>query len=39
MNDEINKLMNHKRMWEGRIRQLGGPDFRTKESKFYDAEG
>lgn len=39
LNDEINKLMNHKRMWEKRIRELGGPDFTKTEAKFYDAEG
>jgi len=39
LNDEINKLMNHKRMWEKRIRELGGPDFRKTEAKFFDAEG
>jgi pre-mRNA-splicing factor ISY1 len=39
LNDEINKLMNHKRMWERRIRELGGPDFMKTEAKFYDSEG
>ena len=39
LNDEINKLLNHKRMWEARIRQLGGPDFQKTEVRFYDSEG
>lgn len=39
LNDEINKLLNHKRMWEARIRQLGGPDFQKTETRFYDSEG
>lgn len=39
INDEINKLMNHKRMWENRIRELGGPDFKKLEAKFYDRDG
>jgi pre-mRNA-splicing factor ISY1 len=39
LNDEINKLMNHKRMWEKRIRQLGGPDFTKTEAKYYDSQG
>ena len=39
INDEINKLLNHKRMWENRIRELGGPDFKKLEAKFYDRDG
>lgn len=39
LNDEINKLLNHKRMWEGRIRELGGPDFRKNEEKAENEEG
>jgi pre-mRNA-splicing factor ISY1 len=39
LNDEINKLINHKRMWEKRIRELGGPDFGKEEARFYDKEG
>lgn len=27
MNDEINKLLRHKRSWEYRIKELGGPDY------------
>lgn len=39
LNDEINKLLIHKRMWEARIRQLGGPDLQKHETRFYDTEG
>lgn len=39
LNDELNKLLNFKRMWEARIRELGGPDFTAKEAKFRDSEG
>lgn len=39
LNDEINTLINHKRMWEDRVKQLGGPDFTKREAKFYDKEG
>ena len=39
LNDEINTLLNHKRMWEDKIKKLGGPDFTKKEARFYDKEG
>lgn len=39
MNDEINQLLNNKRQWEERIKQLGGQDYRKKEQKYYDADG
>jgi pre-mRNA-splicing factor ISY1 len=28
LNDEINKLLRLKSAWEGRIKELGGPDYR-----------
>ena len=31
LNDEINVLINHKRQWEKRIRELGGPNLQTRE--------
>ena len=39
MNDQINQLLNSKRQWEDRIRQLGGQDYRKKEQKYYDSDG
>ncbi|ERS99500.1 hypothetical protein HMPREF1624_04701 [Sporothrix schenckii ATCC 58251] len=45
LNDEINKLMREKHMWEVQIRNLGGPNYtlRTgpggKPNKEYDANG
>jgi pre-mRNA-splicing factor ISY1 len=27
LNDQINKLLSEKRLWEMRIRDLGGPDY------------
>ena len=38
LNDEINKLMKEKWMWERQIRELGGPNY-MRGSKIYDDEG
>lgn len=42
VNDEINKLMREKYMWEVQIRNLGGPNYTTaagKSTKMYDEQG
>lgn len=40
LNDEINKLMREKHMWEVQIRNLGGPNYmRGGGSKVYDESG
>jgi len=40
LNDEINKLMREKYMWEVQIRNLGGPNYtRGGVSKMYDEQG
>jgi pre-mRNA-splicing factor ISY1 len=39
LNDEINKLLNHKRLWEKRIRELGGPDYTKNEIRFLGMDG
>lgn len=39
LNDEINQLLNNKRQWEDRIKQLGGQDYRKREQRYYDADG
>ncbi|KAK4151445.1 Isy1-like splicing factor [Chaetomidium leptoderma] len=40
VNDEINKLMREKHMWEVQIRNLGGPNYmRGTGSKVYDDAG
>ena len=38
LNDEINKLMREKHMWEVQIRNLGGPNY-MRSGKVYDNEG
>jgi pre-mRNA-splicing factor ISY1 len=38
LNDEINKLMREKHMWEVQIRNLGGPNY-MRGGKAYDEEG
>jgi pre-mRNA-splicing factor ISY1 len=38
LNDEINKLMREKHMWEVQIRNLGGPNY-MRGAKVYDEEG
>jgi pre-mRNA-splicing factor ISY1 len=38
LNDEINKLMREKHMWEVQIRNLGGPNY-MRSGKVYDEEG
>ncbi|KAL8967867.1 MAG: hypothetical protein Q9197_005186, partial [Variospora fuerteventurae] len=38
LNDEINKLMREKHMWEVQIRGLGGPNY-MRGGKVYDEEG
>lgn len=38
LNDEINKLMREKHMWEVQIRNLGGPNY-MRGGKVYDSEG
>lgn len=39
LNDEINKLMREKHMWERQIASLGGPDYTLISSKQLDADG
>ncbi|KAK1833083.1 Isy1-like splicing factor [Podospora conica] len=39
LNDEINKLMREKHMWEVQIRNLGGPNFMRGGAKVYDEAG
>lgn len=39
MNDEINKLLREKSLWEDRIRQLGGPDFKKVVIRQVDSQG
>jgi len=39
LNDEINKLMREKHMWEVQIRNLGGPNYTRGGGKVYDDAG
>ncbi|KAJ4298641.1 NineTeen Complex (NTC) component [Collariella sp. IMI 366227] len=39
INDEINKLMREKHMWEVQIRNLGGPNYMRGGGKVYDEAG
>ncbi|KAI1472392.1 Isy1-like splicing factor [Daldinia caldariorum] len=39
LNDEINKLMREKHMWEVQIRNLGGPNYMRGGGKVYDEMG
>lgn len=39
LNDEINRLLRLKRVWEYRIRELGGPDYAKFGPKMLDYEG
>ncbi len=39
LNDEINKAMREKHMWEVQIRNLGGPNYMRGGGKVYDDEG
>jgi len=39
LNDEINKAMREKHMWEIHIRNLGGPNYMRGGGKVYDEEG
>jgi pre-mRNA-splicing factor ISY1 len=39
VNDEINKLMREKHMWEVQIRNLGGPNYMRGGGKVYDESG
>jgi pre-mRNA-splicing factor ISY1 len=39
LNDEINKGMREKHMWEVQIRNLGGPNYMRGGGKIYDEEG
>lgn len=39
VNDEINKLMREKHMWEVQIRNLGGPNYMRGGGKVYDETG
>ena len=39
LNDQINKLLNEKRAWDRRIKELGGPDYAKLERKMYDRDG
>ncbi|KAI1116728.1 Isy1-like splicing factor [Nemania sp. NC0429] len=39
LNDEINKLMREKHMWEVQIRNLGGPNYMRGGARVYDETG
>ncbi|PWW74813.1 Isy1-like splicing factor [Tuber magnatum] len=39
LNDEINKLMREKHMWEVQLRNLGGPNYMRFGPKTYDEDG
>ncbi|KAG6007378.1 NineTeen Complex (NTC) component [Claviceps maximensis] len=39
LNDEINKLMREKHMWEVQIRNLGGPNYMRTGARIYDEGG
>lgn len=39
LNDEINKLLREKWMWEKQIRDLGGPNYMRGGGRVYDDEG
>ncbi|BFZ63851.1 NineTeen Complex (NTC) component [Saitoella coloradoensis] len=39
LNDEINKLMREKHIWELQLRNLGGPNYMRFGSRIYDSEG
>ncbi|RFU32397.1 hypothetical protein B7463_g3904, partial [Scytalidium lignicola] len=39
LNDEINKAMREKHMWEVQIRNLGGPNYMRGGGKVYDEDG
>ena len=39
LNDEINKLLREKHMWEVQIRNLGGPNYMRGGAKLYDEQG
>jgi pre-mRNA-splicing factor ISY1 len=39
LNDEINKLMREKHMWEVQIRNLGGPNYMRGGGRVYDEAG
>jgi pre-mRNA-splicing factor ISY1 len=39
LNDEINRLLREKSLWEDRIRQLGGPDFKQVSVRQVDSQG
>ncbi|KAM4063716.1 isy1-like splicing family protein [Hirsutella rhossiliensis] len=39
LNDEINKLMREKHMWEVQVRNLGGPNYMRGGARVYDEQG
>jgi pre-mRNA-splicing factor ISY1 len=39
LNDEINRMINEKLLWELRIMELNGPDYRKQQPKLYDDNG
>ena len=39
LNDEINRLMREKHMWELQIRNLGGPNYMRGGARLYDEAG
>lgn len=39
LNDEINKLLREKSLWEDRVKELGGVDFKKTAPKMLDNEG
>ena len=39
LNDEINNLLKEKEKWEDRIRELGGPDYKTAAQALVKSVG
>lgn len=39
INDELNRLMREKHMWEVQIRNLGGPNYMRGAARLYDEKG
>lgn len=39
VNDELNRLMREKHMWEVQIRNLGGPNYMRGAARLYDEKG
>ena len=39
LNDEINTLLKEKANWEDRIRDLGGPDYKSAANRLLETDG